>query len=260
MNVQLIRRGLCALLGLLAALGAAWAAPAPASAHTDLIDSTPSAGAGLDKPPTRMGLTFSEDVDPRYATLILTVADADPVSLKVSVNEATVTAAPPADAIGSGTWTLAYRVVSADGHPVTGALSFAVAPRVVAEPSPTRPAPTPGGSGSGTPSTPTPASFSTPGAPAAEAARSNWIKWPIVILVALTLVGAPVAAGFRGIGSAPAQYEPSEQTEPDGNEETEPSGDEQTEPGGDEQTEPGGEEPNGPEEEGEPGRPAGNGS
>lgn len=246
MKMQWTRRGLSALLCMLAALTVAWAVPTPAAAHTGLIDSTPTAGAGLDKPPTRMALTFREDVDPRYATLTLTVADAEPVPLKVSVNEATVTAAPPTGTTGSGTWTVAYRVVSADGHPVTGALSFSVEPPAVAGPSPTRPAPTPGSSGSGSP-TPTPASFSTPGAPAAEAARSNWIKWPILILVALTLVGAPVAAGFRGIGSA--QYEPSNQPEPD-RDQQKPDGDEQAEP----------EETNGAEGAGEPGRPIVDGS
>ena len=119
------RTGAAALAAL-----AALVAPAAASAHATLTKTSPSASATLTKPPTQVSLTYSEPIEPRFA--IVSVTDAAGKQ---------VTAGPPKRVPGdpkalvtrlrtiSTGWYLVYwRVVSADGHPVRGAFTFAVGP------------------------------------------------------------------------------------------------------------------------------------
>jgi copper resistance protein C len=98
---------------------------APAvSAHTELILSTPEDGAVLDAVPSEVTLTFSEPLIPDAVTisvqdttgLVITVAD--PV-----IDGSDVTIAWPPGLQGSA-FDVNYRVVSQDGHPVSGKISF----------------------------------------------------------------------------------------------------------------------------------------
>lgn len=120
----------------------------PASAHADLLGSTPSPGQKLVQPPEEVTLEFSEPIDPDFTSLTLTRGDEEAVTLTPRVARGVVTAAvPPAQADGpdrtpAGTfvkWTLAYRVVSDDGHTVAGRIRFAVRPT----PAPSQPTPSP---------------------------------------------------------------------------------------------------------------------
>jgi copper transport protein len=123
-----MRRALA--FALLAALAACLVLPARASAHAVLERTTPSASATTSSPPSEVSLTFSEGIEPRFA--IVSVTDAGGHQ---------VTAGAPAHPPGDGTtlvvplkgvkqgWYLVYwRVISADGHPVRGAFTFAVGP------------------------------------------------------------------------------------------------------------------------------------
>ena len=51
------------------------AIPAVASAHVELVSSSPEAGANLDTAPTEVTVTFDDELDPDHSTF--TVADAD---------------------------------------------------------------------------------------------------------------------------------------------------------------------------------------
>ncbi len=189
------------LAGLAFGMAVLVAAPPSAHAHSDLIASNPTADAQLTQPPSRLVLRFGEDVDPRFATVTLAVDGDDPVTLQKQVDGPTVTAAPPAGT-AAGRWSVAYRIVSVDGHPVSGRVAFSITP--VAAPRPTRtpsapPTPTP----PATASTIAPPSASAPVAPATGAGRNVWSKWPIIILVILTLMGGPAAAAAYGLGARP---------------------------------------------------------
>jgi copper resistance protein C len=99
----------------------------PAHAHTTLVSSTPADAGRLDTAPATVELVFSEPVDPRLVTVVVTSADgAQWQDGAPVVSEAVVSQAvrPLANA---GDYTVAYRVVSSDGHPVTGELRFSVA-------------------------------------------------------------------------------------------------------------------------------------
>ena len=102
----------------------------PAAAHTDLIASDPAAGASLQQPPARVTLTFNEPMDPRLAAVALTVGKRQPARLAVAAGaDATeLVATVPAGMAQGGRWRVAFRVTSADGHPVQGDLAFSVGP------------------------------------------------------------------------------------------------------------------------------------
>ncbi|MFF5144210.1 copper resistance protein CopC [Streptomyces sp. NPDC013157] len=117
-----------ALLGtLLAAL--LLASAAPASAHAALRASDPADGAVLKSSPRAVTLTFTEAVgllDDSFRVY-------DPTNHRVDTSEAEHGPAGSDTAritfpkkLGTGTFTVAWRIVSADSHPVSGALTFSV--------------------------------------------------------------------------------------------------------------------------------------
>lgn len=112
---------LAALVGVLA-LG--WAQPA--SAHAALLGSDPKDGARLDALPARISLEFSEDMSaPAY--LVVKGPDDERVDAgEVAVKGAAVSVAVDDPGL-AGRYQVAFRAVSADGHPVTGQFSFTVA-------------------------------------------------------------------------------------------------------------------------------------
>lgn len=118
------RRLLTAVLAGLALLLLAPAAPA--SAHSELIASTPANGARLDQPPRRVTLTFSEGVDLVDGGLrLLDGRGHDVRTAAPTAQGSRVDWAMPRD-LPDGTYLVDWRVVSADGHPVSGAFSFGV--------------------------------------------------------------------------------------------------------------------------------------
>ena len=116
---------------LLAALLAAAAVVAPgtltppAHAHAGLVDSDPADGATIPQFSDEVVLTFSEDVQ-GPVTVIVTdpegtgLQDGDPVVNGPDVRQ------PVDPATVAGQHTIAYRVISADGHPITGQPQVAV--------------------------------------------------------------------------------------------------------------------------------------
>lgn len=141
---------------LIVVLGSFVAMPTVALAHTDLTSSVPSANDTLRVPPALIRLRFNEAVAKDFANLTVAVGAGSPVALLVEVNGDTVAADIPASLRTPGPswsqrWLVAYRIVSEDGHPVTGTLGFTVAAPGASRPSPSasQPAtPSPGVGGS----------------------------------------------------------------------------------------------------------------
>ncbi|WP_406498571.1 copper resistance protein CopC [Streptomyces sp. NBC_01604] len=118
-----------------AALAALAAAPR-AAAHTELDISSPGANAELAGLPPRVTLTFSDAMTQKYAKVAVTSPDGtSAASGEPQVSGKTVTLAldPTSRA---GRYTVGYRVVSADGHPVSGSYTFTVAEADSRSPSP----------------------------------------------------------------------------------------------------------------------------
>lgn len=117
---------------------AATTAIAPASAHDELVSSTPAADAALDPAPSEIVLTYSDNILEVGVEVTVTDADgAEWVADSPVVDGPTVTVPLQADMPG-GAYTADWRVVSSDGHPISGTIPFTV----------TTPAPSPSASAS----------------------------------------------------------------------------------------------------------------
>ncbi|WP_228920427.1 copper resistance protein CopC [Streptomyces sp. DH20] len=124
------------LLGALLILLLAGAAPA--SAHAALRASDPEDGSVVRTAPTHITLTFTESVGLLEDSFRIYGPDNRRVPMEEPEHAAgaadTARAALPRN-LGEGTYTVAWRVVSADSHPVSGAFTFSIG-----KPSPTPPA------------------------------------------------------------------------------------------------------------------------
>lgn len=96
----------------------------PVSAHADLVTTDPVDGAVLQRAPDSITLTFSSKILDDLAELAVTNSVGELVTGIVTGSaQTTATALWPVDLPGD-TYKVAYRIVSEDGHPITGTFSF----------------------------------------------------------------------------------------------------------------------------------------
>ena len=96
----------------------------PASAHADLTGTSPVDGAVLESEPESLTLSFNSRILDGLAEIAVTNSLDELVTGVVAESASTtVTALWPADLPGD-TYVVAYRIVSEDGHPITGTFSF----------------------------------------------------------------------------------------------------------------------------------------
>ncbi|MDO5629493.1 MAG: copper resistance protein CopC [Mobilicoccus sp.] len=135
--MTLLRRivlGVCLTLFLVSGLAA--------HAHSELVESTPADGESLTVMPQSATLVFNEAVDPNFAQAV--VADADGVARPVepAVAGSEIVVPIPGD-VRAGDVEVRYRIVSADGHPVGGSITFTVGDAAAATSAEDAAAPTP---------------------------------------------------------------------------------------------------------------------
>lgn len=123
---------LAAVTGTLLALGGA----SPALAHADLLSSSPEDGAVLSTAPSEVELVFNEPVQLVEGATRLFPGDGTPRELDARVVDTAVVIELPVGLI-DGSYALSYRVVSADGHPVGGAITFQLGSRQASGPAAT---------------------------------------------------------------------------------------------------------------------------
>ncbi|MFI6033913.1 copper resistance CopC/CopD family protein [Streptomyces sp. NPDC051315] len=115
------------VLLFLAVIGVLLAGAGPASAHAALTGSDPAQGAVVDKAPTRVSLTFSEQVALGGDSLRVLDPKGNRVDTgKPSGVSGTTYAVGLHSGLPDGTYTVTYQVVSADSHPVAGAYTFSI--------------------------------------------------------------------------------------------------------------------------------------
>ncbi|MGC4786288.1 copper resistance CopC family protein [Micromonospora sp. DT178] len=100
---------------------------APAAAHNTLRAASPAEGDRLTTPPTKLTLEFAQRLDPTFTTIALTDAARRKVPTGAPAVDGTKGTVTVDETLGEGTYTVAYRIVSADGHPVQGSYRFTVA-------------------------------------------------------------------------------------------------------------------------------------
>jgi methionine-rich copper-binding protein CopC len=126
---------LATLFAATGGLAGPWAAPA--SAHANLLRAVPGDGATVTTAPARVRLVFDENVR-APAALVVT----GPSGTRVEQGPVRVldnTAGVRVDVTAAGRYSVAYRVVSADGHPVSAQTSFRFAPGGSAQPGTAQP-------------------------------------------------------------------------------------------------------------------------
>lgn len=167
--------------GLLVALCALFvSAPSAAFAHDELIGSTPASDEILETGPTEIDLRFSADpLEGAGATEVIVVSPSgsevqqgDPVLDRNGVVQGL------SGADERGTYTVLWRIVSSDGHPISGELLFSVG-----ETSEPAALPTAGDAASG----------ETEGSNSAAGGADLTAVWIIIGIVLVGLGGALVA-------------------------------------------------------------------
>jgi copper resistance protein C len=111
------------LLALLAALALVASAVGPASAHNALLSSTPSDGEAVSRTPEAVVLVFDDSAIAMGAQVVVTgpsgpVQTGSPTVVGNSAQQPLAAGAP------AGNYTVAWRVISGDGHPITGTFQF----------------------------------------------------------------------------------------------------------------------------------------
>ena len=126
-------RAACAHAEAGSASAAAATTPASATRLTPraaLLQTTPQASRTTNVAPTAVRLRYSEPVEPRFAIVSVTdasgrqVADGNPTAAPGSPQ----TLVTQLKRVPEGWYLVFWRVISADGHPVRGAFTFAVGP------------------------------------------------------------------------------------------------------------------------------------
>lgn len=167
---------LAVAVGLALFLGAG-----PASAHAQLEGSDPPDGASLAAGPSRVSIHFSDSMQQGFNSLTVIGPD------HLAYQEGDVTAAADSVSVAvkplgpAGRYEIGYRVVSDDGHPVSGSVSFTL---------------TTAGTGTGVPVTGAPATSDDPAAAADSDSGSGAPIWPWIV-GAVILVGAGVGVALR---------------------------------------------------------------
>ncbi|WP_435199412.1 copper resistance CopC family protein [Janibacter sp. GS2] len=116
-----------ALLGLVALLAVLVASASPASAHARLKSSSPADGSTLTAVPPEIALRFNEPIKDDLNEVSVKSGSTDVTDGAVEVDGSSVYQ-PVKYSMKPGKYSVSYKVVSADGHPVSGTLSFTYDP------------------------------------------------------------------------------------------------------------------------------------
>jgi copper transport protein len=111
---------------LLAAVVLALAFPAVASAHATLLTTTPGVGQRLARSPAEVRLTFDQSVEALGTAIRVFDSKGRLLSRQTVTSADKRTIRTPVARLARGGYTIRWRVVSADGHVVSGLYTFGV--------------------------------------------------------------------------------------------------------------------------------------
>ncbi|HEY1967531.1 MAG TPA: copper resistance CopC family protein [Pseudonocardia sp.] len=174
---RLLVVGALALFGLVLGTGSALA-------HDVLIGSDPASGAQLVAGPAKVTLNFDLPVQNVYSAMTVIGPDGLHYEAGPSVVSGNSVSAPVSPLGPAGAYTVGYRIVSDDGHPVGGSISFTL---------------TTAGTGHGLPASDSPAAAQQSAASSGQDAGSESGGMPVWpwILGAVLLVAAGAVIALR---------------------------------------------------------------
>jgi copper resistance protein C len=170
---RLLLGGLAAVLGVLLLVS-------PASAHNVLVGSSPADGARVSTGPGTVRLNFNAPVQDGPNEITVIGPDGkhwERTSAATVLGDSVTTTVDPLGP--AGTYQVGYRIISADGHPVSGETTFVLTK-----------------AGAGTPPTAAPAAPANPGTTAAAAGSDGGGTpiWPWIVGGVVLLAGGLVLA------------------------------------------------------------------
>lgn len=121
------RRVLVTAIALVSLAISGMALAATASAHAELVGSSPADGDVVDAAPDAVTLTFSERLVDMGAAITVRGVDKQSITTGPLVIDGFDMSVPVDPAATPGTYTVAFRVVSEDGHTVTSTFNYTVA-------------------------------------------------------------------------------------------------------------------------------------
>lgn len=113
--------------------------PVHADAHSGLISSNPAANVEITEMPTEITLTFTEELMTIGDEAVNTISLQDPNGQQIILTNTKVEGAVLSSQLAqgnyiSGGYTVSYKIVSADGHKLSGSYGFSLnAPVAVSE-------------------------------------------------------------------------------------------------------------------------------
>ncbi|WBB49749.1 copper resistance protein CopC [Verrucosispora sp. WMMA2044] len=172
----------------------------PAAAHNQLTGSSPREGARVAEAPERVELRFLATVDEDTTKVTITGpdnVDAAGGQPRFAGNRVSVPFAPGA----AGLYIVGYRLMSADGHPISGEVRFTLTTDTPADPSPapTTADPTDPGTAESTPAPTTPALVS-PVPRSDESSGGGWWWAAVAVLLLLAVLAAARLIRRRSAG------------------------------------------------------------
>ncbi|WP_413251379.1 copper resistance protein CopC [Tomitella gaofuii] len=175
---RLLRSAAAAMFAVLMAATAAMLGAGIASAHSAIVEMSPPDGSAVDSGPDRVTLTFNEAISPDYANLTVVGPDGNLWSRGEPTVSGNTISVPVGELGPAGTYTVAVKVTSADGHVVGYTRSFEL----------TQP-------GDGTPGPKADASDADDGSDS-----SGGVQWWWFVIPAVVLFGGGLWFALRGSG------------------------------------------------------------
>lgn len=129
-------RACLAVLAAVLVTATALAGAGIASAHAVRIATDPAEGAALAQGPQRVSATFNEELQPEFAAMTVVGPDGNLWSAGDPQVTGAVIGVDVRPLGPAGTYTVNYRVTSADGHPVSGSWSFRLTVALTGTPGP----------------------------------------------------------------------------------------------------------------------------
>ncbi len=96
-----------------------------ASGHSQLVSSDPVDGSVLSTPPTQVVLTFNEALLKEAVDVAIANGAGEAVSGAVATAVGAIVTIPWTADLPPDNYSVSYRIVSDDGHPITGSIGFA---------------------------------------------------------------------------------------------------------------------------------------
>jgi copper transport protein len=106
----------------------------PAAAHAALSSTEPAAGAALDEPPDEVAVTFTESVETDDDAIKVFDAGGSRLDTGDVQRPDSRTVVVALEGIDEGGYVVTWQVVSADGHPISGAFTWRVGDAAAVDP------------------------------------------------------------------------------------------------------------------------------